>query len=65
MLKGAPSGCTVWLDEHHRSIIALDIEKDNGIIVLTISPHCSNYVQPLDISVFRSFQMHYNLTTES
>ncbi|KAJ8888983.1 hypothetical protein PR048_008477 [Dryococelus australis] len=55
------------LDNHesHLSIIGLDIAKYNGVTVLTIPPHCSNRMQPLDISVFGSFQMHYNAAIES
>ncbi|KAJ8891133.1 hypothetical protein PR048_010647 [Dryococelus australis] len=43
----------------------MDIVMDDGVTVLTIPPHCSNHMQPLDISVFRSFQMHYNAAIES
>ncbi|KAJ8893395.1 hypothetical protein PR048_005986 [Dryococelus australis] len=75
MFKGAPPGTLGlaaqfgWKNSElfakSSSITALDIAKDNEVIVLTIPPHCSNHMQPLDISVSRSFQMHYNAAIES
>lgn len=55
------------LDNHesHLSIGALNLAKANGIIILTIPPHCSNKLQPLDISVYKSFQSNYNSAIES
>ncbi|KAJ8886100.1 hypothetical protein PR048_012309 [Dryococelus australis] len=40
-------------NERHLSITALDIAKDNCVTVLTIPPHCSNCMHPLDTNVFR------------
>lgn len=50
------------LDNHesHLSIKGLDFCKDNGIIVLSLPPHCSHKLQPLDRSVFRPFKQLVN-----
>lgn len=50
------------LDNHesHLSIKGLDFCKENGIIVLSLPPHCSHKLQPLDRSVFRPFKQLVN-----
>ena len=55
------------LDNHdsHLSISALDYAKENGIVVLTIPPHCSHKVQPLDCSVFGPFRRYYSTAIKS
>lgn len=45
--------------ESHMSIPALDLAKDNGV-VLTFPPHCSHKLQPLDISVYGPLKRYYN-----
>ncbi|KAF2889904.1 hypothetical protein ILUMI_16269 [Ignelater luminosus] len=40
---------------------ALNFAKENGIILLTLPPHCSHKLQPLDVAVFRSFKKFYNI----
>ena len=42
------------LDNHqsHISIEAITFAKGNGIVLLTISSHSSNKLQPLDLTVF-------------
>ncbi|XP_047135434.1 uncharacterized protein LOC124812622 [Hydra vulgaris] len=42
------------LDNHesHMSINFIDLASDNGVIVLTIPPHTSHKLQPLDITVW-------------
>ena len=46
------------LDNHqsHTSIEAITFAKENGIVLLTIPPHTSNELQPLDSTVFGSFK---------
>ncbi|EDS28122.1 conserved hypothetical protein [Culex quinquefasciatus] len=51
--------------ESHLSIEALDLAKSNGVTVLTIPPHCSNKLQPLDVAVFRSFGNAYDAALNS
>lgn len=55
------------LDNHdsHLSIDALDYAKDNGIVMLTIPPHCSHKVQPLDCTVFGPFKKYYSSAIKS
>ena len=55
------------LDNHdlHLSIEVLDYAKDNGIVMLTIPPHCSHKVQPLDCTVFGPFKRYYSTAVKS
>jgi hypothetical protein len=46
--------------ESHLCIEVLDIAKDNGVIILTIPPHCSSRLQPLDVAVYGPFKFYYN-----
>ncbi|CAG5025166.1 unnamed protein product [Parnassius apollo] len=50
------------LDNHesHVSIEVISYAKSNGITLLTLPPHCSNKLQPLDIAVYSSFKSRYN-----
>lgn len=50
------------LDNHvsHKSIEAIDKANDNGIVLLTLPPHTSSKLQPLDRSVFRSLKINYS-----
>ncbi|KAK7575698.1 hypothetical protein V9T40_012018 [Parthenolecanium corni] len=49
-------------DNHssHLSLAALLLAKQNGITVLTIPPHTSHKLQPLDVSVYSSFKGHFS-----
>lgn len=55
------------LDNHesHLKIEAIEIAKENGVTILTIPPHCSNRLQPLDVSVFAPFKSFYNASVDS
>ncbi|XP_028159510.1 uncharacterized protein LOC114352198, partial [Ostrinia furnacalis] len=55
------------LDNHesHLSPEALNIAKDNGVTILTIPPHTSHRLQPLDVSVFAPLQTYYNAAADS
>ena len=50
------------MDNHdsHVSIEGLSLAKDNGIALLTLPPHCSYKLQPLDHSVYGHFKKQYN-----
>ena len=50
------------LDNHetHLSIDFIDMAADNGVVVVTIPPHTSHKLQPLDISVYGPFKRLYN-----
>ncbi|XP_049782431.1 uncharacterized protein LOC126184110 [Schistocerca cancellata] len=43
-------------DESHTSIAAISYAKENAIILLTLPPHTSHKLQPLDVGVFASFK---------
>lgn len=44
----------------HIDINILQKAKANGVTMLTIAPHTSHKLQPLDVSVFRPFNQYYN-----
>lgn len=46
--------------ESHLSIECLDLAKVNGVTILTLPPHCSDKLQPLDVAVFSPFKTYYN-----
>lgn len=49
------------LDNHesHTSLASVDFAKVNGITLLTIPPHTSHRLQPLDVTVFGPFKRSY------
>lgn len=50
------------LDNHesHYAVTVLNLCKENGIVLLTLPPHCSHKLQPLDVSCFFPFKNYYN-----
>ena len=50
------------LDNHdsHISIKTINLSKENGVTLLTLPPHCSHKLQPLDRSVYDPFKTFYN-----
>lgn len=46
------------LDNHeaHRSIKVVEYAREHNIVILSLPPHTSHRVQPLDVSVFSSFE---------
>lgn len=54
--------CLVIFDNHesHISVDAINYAKDNGIHLLTIPPHTSQKLQPLDRIVFSVLKTYYN-----
>ena len=50
------------LDNHdsHISLQAIDLAKENGIVMLTLPPHTSHRLQPLDRSVYGPFKTAFN-----
>lgn len=51
--------------ESHLSVSGLDYCKTNGIVVLTLPPHTSNKLQPLDRTVFGPFKKFFNQAVDS
>ena len=50
------------LDNHstHSSLGAYNFCRDNGIIVVSLPPHCSHRLQPLDVTVFSPLKTAFN-----
>ena len=50
------------LDNHesHISLEGINLCKENGVSLLTIPPHCSHRLQPLDVAVYGPLKTHYN-----
>lgn len=50
------------MDNHgsHISVPAIQMAKDNGVKLITLHPHTSNHMQPLDKSVFGPFKTYFN-----
>ncbi|KAK2717947.1 hypothetical protein QYM36_006663 [Artemia franciscana] len=42
------------------SLVVVQFAKESGITLLTIPPHCSHRLQPLDICVYFPFKCQYN-----
>ena len=50
------------LDNHESNILlkAVTIAQENGIVLLTIPPHTSHCLQPLDRAIYGPFKSYYN-----
>jgi len=50
------------LDNHssHLSVEAIDICKQNGVVLLSFPPYCSHKLQPIDRSVYGPFKKYVN-----
>ncbi|XP_065642749.1 uncharacterized protein LOC136074370 [Hydra vulgaris] len=46
---------------HTKNINLLDFAKENGIVVITLPPHTSHKLQPLDRSFFKPIKTFYNI----
>ncbi len=51
--------------ESHLGPTVLKYAKENGVIILTLPPHCSDRLQPLDVSVYKSLKTGYNAAAAS
>ncbi|XP_018302157.1 uncharacterized protein [Mycetomoellerius zeteki] len=49
------------IDNHssHLSVEVLDMAVENGVTLLSFSPHCSHKLQPLDVSVYGPVKSYY------
>lgn len=50
--------------ESHISIKVVEIARKAGVTVLTLPPHTSNKLQPLDLAVFGPFKSFYNAAVD-
>lgn len=50
------------LDNHvtHLSVKAIDLAVEYGITMVSLPPHCSHKLQPLDVAVFKPFKSYYS-----
>lgn len=46
--------------ESHISIKVLEMAKQNGVTILTLPPHCSHKIQPLDLTIYGPLKAYYN-----
>jgi len=55
------------LDNHesHISLQAIEMARANGVVMLTIPPHTSHRLQPLDRTVFGPFKTAYNMAMDA
>ncbi|ESN90941.1 hypothetical protein HELRODRAFT_145916, partial [Helobdella robusta] len=63
--KAAPALLIMDNHESHLSIDFIDMASKNGVILLTIPPHTSHKLQPLDVSVYGPFKRHFNREIDS
>ena len=51
--------------ESHLSIPVLDLAKANGVTILTLHPHCSHKLQPLDVAIYGPFKTYLSSAMNS
>ena len=47
--------------ESHVTLETIDLARENGLVILSFPPHCSDRMQPLDVSVYGPFKRYYNV----
>lgn len=57
----------IILDGHHshKTLSAITFARDNGLHLLTLPPHCTYRMQPLDRTYFKSLKSGYNVAADS
>ena len=48
----------------HVSLTAIDLARENGVVMLTIPPHTSHYLQPLDRTCYGSFKTVFGVAMD-
>jgi len=58
--------CILILDGHqsHKTLQAIDLARDNGITMITLPPHSTHKMQPLDRTFFKSLKSNYNARSD-
>lgn len=51
--------------EAHITIRTIDLARENGIVLLTLPPHTSHRLQPLDRAVYGPFKKAYNVAMDA
>ncbi len=57
----------IILDGHHshKTLEVVSFARDNGIELLTLPPHCTHKMQPLDTTFFKSLKAAYNAAADN
>ena len=55
------------LDGHasHKSLHAVELARESGVDLLTLPPHCTHKLQPLDVSWFKPLKAAYSASADS
>jgi hypothetical protein len=56
--KESPISLFLYGHTSYKSLKAIDMYHDNGIFMVTLPPHNSNRLQPLDVSVYGPFKTY-------
>jgi len=59
--------CILIVDGHnsHKTLQAVDVARDNGITMITLPPHSTHKLQPLDRTFFKSLKANYNRAADN
>ena len=57
----------IILDGHHshKTLAAVDYARENGIELITLPPHCTHKMQPLDTCIFKALKAAFNVTSDT
>ena len=55
------------LDGHasHKSLHAVELARESGVDIITLPPHCTHRLQPLDVSWFKPLKAAYSAAADS
>ncbi|KAK2146025.1 hypothetical protein LSH36_639g02033, partial [Paralvinella palmiformis] len=57
----------IVLDGHHnhKTLAVVMYAKEHGIHMITLTPHCTHRMQPLDRAFFKSLKSNYNTASDN
>jgi len=50
---------------HSKNLEAIKLARENGVVILSFPAHTTHRLQPLDVTVFKSFKTWYNIEIEN
>ncbi|XP_071810721.1 uncharacterized protein [Apostichopus japonicus] len=55
------------LDGHHshKTLAAVEFARANGIVMITLPPHCTHKMQPLDKTIFKALKNGFNASADT
>jgi hypothetical protein len=58
--------CLLILDNHvsHRSLDVLEYASQNNLVILSVPPHCTHKLQPLDVAVYGPLGKYFERTVD-